>query len=67
MLGSHDRRGAEVTREEILLLIDEINDPVAAAKLAFQAIEQFSDYQMGDGDSARDVAVAWLAKFGRAP
>jgi hypothetical protein len=52
-----------MTRDEAIGMIIYASDPVMAASAAFRAIKDFSDLEMGDGDTAREIAAAWLSKF----
>jgi hypothetical protein len=52
-----------MTAEETILAINSSDDAITAAVIAFSAISEFSDFEMGDGDSARHVADAWLSKW----
>lgn len=54
-----------MTRDEAIGIIIYAHDPVLAAVAAFKAIRDFSDLEMADGDTAREIAAAWLAKFGK--
>jgi hypothetical protein len=48
---------------EIITAMEVAEDPLKAAKTAFEKIRDFSDSEMADGDAARLVAKAWLATY----
>lgn len=54
-----------MTEEEAIKAINAADDAVAAAEIGFRAIAEFGNIEMGDGDGARAVADAWIAKWVR--
>lgn len=49
--------------DEAIKAINAADNADEAAEIAFRAIVQFDDLQMGDGDGAREVAEAWITRW----
>jgi hypothetical protein len=52
-----------VSPEDAKKAILDASDAFTAAKVAFAAIMGFSDTEMSDGDTARDIAVSWFHQW----